>query len=306
MISVLIPIYNYIVIDLVKSIHYQLYNTSEHFEIILIDDYSQDKYRIQNRDCASLSFTTYIELDCNIGRAKIRNELAKKAQYPYLLFIDCDAKVDNQSYIQNYIDECKKHEHIVCGGVKYEQQRPEKDKTLRWMYGHKRETKSAKQRNQYPNNSFTPFNFLILKDLFLKIQFDETITEYGHEDTLFGFQLQQQNITIKHIDNSLIHCGIETNKIFIEKTEKSTLSLAKIYKQNNKEIINNIKLLRVYSFFKKIKLLWLINVFFSLSKKTTYKLLLNHANLCLLDWYKLGYFTSLSGDFSKDTQDHSV
>ncbi len=306
MISILIPIHNYVVIDLVKSIHYQLLNKCEAFEIILIDDYSQEEHKIHNRECALLSNTFYIELDYNIGRAKIRNELAKKAQYPYLLFIDCDAKIDNKSYIQNYIEECKKQEPIVCGGVKYESIKPERDYTLRWKYGRKREMKSAKQRNIHPNKSFTPFNFLVLKELFLNIQFDESITEYGHEDTLFGFQLKQQNITIKHIDNQLIHCGIESNAIFLEKTKKSIQSLVKIYNQNDKKLADEIKLIKAYSLFKNIKLLWFINLLFTLSKKISYNILLKHPYLLVLDWYKLGYFTAFVSNFSKDIQDHSV
>lgn len=306
MISILIPIYNYTVVDLVKSIHYQLHNTSEEYEIILIDDCSQEEYKTQNKKCALLNNTTYTELDCNIGRAKIRNELAQKAQYPYLLFIDCDAKIDNQSYIQNYLNECKNHEQIVCGGVKYEDNKPEKDKLLRWKYGRKREMKTANQRNLQPNKSFTPFNFLISKDLFLNILFDERVIEYGHEDTLFGFQLKQQNITIKHIDNPLIHCGIETNAIFLEKTKQSIQSLVKINKQNNSDFANDVKLIKAYSFFKNIKLLWLINVLFSLSRKITYNTLLKHPYLLLFDWYKLGYFTSFSLNSAKDTQAHSA
>lgn len=304
MISILIPIYNYVVIDLVKSIHCQSLNISEEYEIILIDDCSQEKYKAQNRECALLNNTSYSELDCNIGRAKIRNKLAKKAQYPYLLFIDCDAKIDNQSYIQNYINECKNHEQIVCGGVKYNENKIEKDKLLRWKYGREREMKTAEQRNQEPNKSFTPFNFLISKELFTNTLFDETITEYGHEDTLFGFLLKQKNITIKHIDNPLIHCGIETNAIFLDKIKESIQSLVKIYNQNNKEFANEIKLIKVYSFFKNIKLLWLINLLFTLSRRVSYNILLKCPYLFLLDWYKLGYFTSFSLNFSKGIQDH--
>lgn len=304
MISILIPIYNYVIIDLVKSIHCQILNTDEEFEIILIDDCSQEEYKTQNKECALLRNTSYFELAHNIGRAKIRNELAKKAQYPYLLFIDCDAKIDNPTYISNYIKECKKQEQIVCGGVKYENRKPQIDKILRWKYGHKREMKTAQQRSLSPNKSFTPFNFLISKELFTNTLFDETITEYGHEDTLFGFLLKQKNITIKHIDNPLIHCGIETNAIFLDKTKESIQSLVKIYNQNNKEFANEIKLIKVYSFFKNIKLLWLINLLFTLSRRVSYNILLKCPYLFLFDWYKLGYFTSFSLNFSKGIQDH--
>ena len=61
-----------------------------------------------------------------------------------------------------------------------------------------------------------------------KVKFDERITKYGHEDTLFGFELKKNNTQITHIDNPVINGNLETNEEFIEKTEEGLLNLLKI------------------------------------------------------------------------------
>ena len=61
------------------------------------------------------------------------------------------------------------------------------------------------------NNYSYLFNFMIEKLTFLQHQFDESITKYGHEDTLFGKALQADRIPIIHIDNPLLNKGLDTN-----------------------------------------------------------------------------------------------
>ena len=60
---------------------------------------------------------------------------------------------------------------------------------------------------------------MILRETFLKHPFDETITHYGHEDTLFGLVLKKEGIKILHIDNPLMNCGLDTNLDVLLKTE---------------------------------------------------------------------------------------
>ncbi|MBK9012976.1 MAG: hypothetical protein IPM82_02230 [Saprospiraceae bacterium] len=63
-------------------------------------------------------------------------------------------------------------------------------------------------------------NFLIPRQLFLEIQFDETLRQYGHEDTLFGMELARRQVPIVHIDNPLEHIGLEPVDVFLRKTEQ--------------------------------------------------------------------------------------
>ena len=250
MLSILIPIYNYNVSNLVKELHKQATKLKINFEILLVDDFSK-KYKEENRKLKDLQNIKYEELNENFGRAKIRNYLAKKAKYENLLFLDCDAKIIKNNFIEKYIE--NKDKQVVCGGTSYSSQKPEEDYLLHWTYGHKREILPIEKRKKSPYAGFKTFNFFIKRNIFEKIKFDEKIKTYGHEDTIFGNKLKQNKIFIQHIDNPAEHIGLEKNDIFIKKMLNSVSNLHKLYQlyQTEKEIFNNIKLMKYFFYLKK-------------------------------------------------------
>ncbi|MBR7034799.1 MAG: glycosyltransferase [Bacteroidales bacterium] len=107
MISILIPIYNISVCELVHCVHKQAVALNIPFEIILIDDNSEQQWKETNKQLSSLQNVEYKELTENIGRAKIRNLLADTAQYSYLLFLDSDVKIYSEQFLQTYITHCQ-------------------------------------------------------------------------------------------------------------------------------------------------------------------------------------------------------
>jgi hypothetical protein len=84
--------------------------------------------------------------------------------------------------------------------------------------------------------------------LFSAIRFDERLTKYGHEDTLFGYELSKKGVQIVHIENPVVNGDIETNEEFLQKTEAGIENLIQImnFTQNDPKIINSIKLLKTY------------------------------------------------------------
>jgi len=103
MISILIPVYNFDCIVLVKDLYSQSMQLNIPFEILVLDDTSA-LFKMENRAINELEHCQYIESNIHFGRAKIRNELGKKAQFENLLFIDSDALVDSNDFIQSYIN----------------------------------------------------------------------------------------------------------------------------------------------------------------------------------------------------------
>ena len=103
MLSILIPTYNYNVTRLVKEIHKQLLETKIKFEIICLDDGSKSHLNNKNKDINLLSNVNFSELDINIGRSAIRNLLAEKANYKWLLFLDADVIPKSKNFISDYI-----------------------------------------------------------------------------------------------------------------------------------------------------------------------------------------------------------
>lgn len=249
-VSILIPVFNF---DIHPLINCLLQNkTSFDFEIIMIDDCSTIKTGFSNKN----NKVTYIELPQNIGRSKIRNLLARYANYSHLLFLDCDVMPQNTSYLQQY-DSFLSSNNVIYGGNMYENMPSNFDYILHWKAGFYKEQKSAFERSKNPYASFITYNFLIPKNVFLTILFDEKIIGYGHEDTKFGIQLKNNNLPIIHIDNAVFHLGLSTNVIFIEKTKTAVDNLCKLI--INENIGVDTKLFLTYLKLKKLYLLPIFN-----------------------------------------------
>ncbi len=292
MLSICIPVYNNDVTILVKSLQEQIVNIPYNIEIILIDDASDLHYRSINKGLV----TKYVQLDENVGRAKIRNLFLNYSDYPYLLFLDCDSFIISNKFIENYINILLNNNglNVLCGGRIYKNIKPKRKYRLRWKYGLKIETKSAEQRREFPNKSFLTNNFVIRKELFSAIKFDESIITYGHEDTLFGYRLQQANIKIEHVDNPILNNDYELNREFLRKTNQAVINLVHILQNLNYDVcfIENVKMLKFYYRIKK-NFLFPIIKFICLLSNRILQFLFNNGltfNLHLFNFYKLGVF----------------
>jgi hypothetical protein len=291
MISVLIPIYNFNVAKLVKDLHAQLLYANVVFEIILGDDASVDPHN--NEKLTDLQGVKYFSLPENIGRAKMRNLLVEKANYPFLLFMDCDAAVSSALYINNYIVEISRNTPPVCiiGGVAYRRQKPNPKYYLRWHYGKKREVTDADIRNRKPYKSFTSFNAVFSKSIFYVVKFDESFSTYGNEDTFFGDQLRNAKTPVIHINNPLYHDGLDTNEDYLKKVENSIDNLISLLnsKKIDSDFVNENRLLATYFKCKKLNFTPLLRLYFKkYLPKIKQKILKKH-KIFWLDVYKLGY-----------------
>lgn len=234
MLSILIPTYNTNLHPLVSELQAQLNDCQIEYEIIISDDASSDtSVRYHNALLAEQDHVQYIQHEQNIGRSKIRNSLADTAKYPTLLFMDCDARVKNSDYIAKYLrfladTNLQGTDFVVLGGLSYREMRPEKTKLLRYRYGIKREVRPAEERNRDPYRAFTPFNMLIAKSVFEKCRFEESLKQYGYEDTFFGIELKKCGIPVYHIDNELYHEGIDTNELLLDKVAAGVANLVKL------------------------------------------------------------------------------
>ena len=290
MISVCIPIYNFDVTALVTALLNQIERSKFQVELILIDDHSSSAYRKINEQLCST--TTYIKLDQNIGRAKIRNLFLHYAKFEHLLFLDCDSLIHHNDYLEHYISTLKKEAHpVICGGRVYPESQPERGRILRWKYGHAKESKTAKERMLNPNSSFMTNNFLVRRDILETTLFDEKIVTHGHEDTLFGFELKQKGIPIYHIENPILNGDIDINTTYLEKMETGMVNLVYILNSldNPAPFIEDVTVLRFYKKMKDKGVLKLIHLLFKITKSPL-KFFLNKGivDLKLFDFYKFG------------------
>ncbi len=296
MLSILIPIYNFNIVSLVTVLHKQATEAAIPFEIILIDDCSSTLLRDQNKDVSQLSNVRFLELEQNIGRSRIRNRLAEMAKYATLLFMDCDSEVPSDDYIKNYLPFCNK-EMVVCGGRVYRSEPPEEPEyLLRWLYGIKKEQISDKRRNINPYRSFMTNNFLISKAIFLQIQFDESIIQYGHEDTMFGLELKKKGVLVLHIQNPLVHIGLEISREFIRKTSEAIENLLTLIRDGKiqRDDIKDIRLLKAYGFNKRYRLVGFYLFFYSFFSSAVMRNLLgSNPSIFAFDLYRLSLISQL-------------
>lgn len=301
--SVLIPTYNYECCNLVRQILAQL---PEDGEVIVGDDCST--YRIVSgrlKEMEDPPRFRVIRPEHNLGRAAIRNALAYEAKGDWLLFIDADAEVKSPTFIADYLAATEEDRpstttddgqsslvYVVCGGTGNAPRCPRPAARLRYDYevaAERRLTLEHRRRNPYAQ--FTTFNFLIRRTLFLSVKFDERCKEYGHEDTQFGLELKQRSIAIKHIDNKLMHMGLEDAEVYLEKTETALRSLASMDLAQRKHVRVSALALRL----ERWHLLWIVRKLFKLTKPLLrYNLLGYYPSQTLFAFYKLGYYAQLS------------
>ncbi len=284
MLSILIPIYNYNCVKLVQELQIQSSKESIDFEIICMDDASF-LFKDENRKVNSIDKCSYIELERNIGRSKIRNLLAGKATYDYLLFLDCDVEIASSHYIKTYLSILNNYE-IISGKRIYTNLPPDdKNYYFHWFYGVNREVKS-------PN--FMSNNFLMKKDIWEKVKFDENITRYGHEDTLFQIQLEEKGIQIHFIDNPVIHIGLDSNEAFVRKHNEGIENLLYIFKNRilANQYLYRFRLLEIYQKICRCNLNKIIGSLFPFMQKVFIKNFTGkRPNLYLFDIYKLIYIS---------------
>lgn len=294
MISILIPVYNDNVVELVETLQGQCMALKLPFEIICLDDGSQERYRKGNSCLNNLEDVRYVELAENIGRSRIRNRLADMARYPYLLFMDGDSKVIKMDFLANYL-QVMKPKRVLYGGRVYNEKPPRgKNYFLHWHYGRRREAVAAAVRKTDPYRTFMTNNFVIPKAIALQIRFNESIRRYGYEDTLYAMELKKAAIPIVHLDNPLEHLGLEERSVFLQKVEDALDNLLEIVPAHP-EI--DTRLLQMVRQLKERRVLWgvtwSVSWWLPLMKKTL--LGLNRPPLWILDLYKLGYFVKESG-----------
>ena len=295
MISICIPIYNYYVYPLVRRLATQIEKSAspEDFEIVCIDDHSTGYTFNQNRSISSIA--TYLRLEENIGRAKIRNLFLKHTRGEWLLFLDNDSLVPS-NFLQKYHSAISNRNEasVIVGGRIYDNRGNDTQHRLRYLYGTRIESRPLQWRRLHPYQSFMTNNFMIRREVLQNIQFDSRLSGYGHEDTLFGYRLEEHRIPILHIDNPVTNGYVETNAEFLHKTVEAVKNLVKIYDfmWEDQRFCQSVRLLRSYSRVRRMHLHFLVHAFYCLLKPVMESHFASGTAISLsqFSFYKLGLF----------------
>jgi glycosyltransferase involved in cell wall biosynthesis len=285
-IFVCIPVYNFDVRELVFDLKKEINEKGIDAEIILIDDASEDQFKTINRELLN-EVKDFIFLEKNIGRSKIRNLFLKYAEGDYLLFLDCDAKIDSGNFLRNYLDELDKNDgvEVVYGNFKIS---PLYSDTLRNRYSVEREIFTQSRTDNF--SVFKTVNFIVKTETFSKFPFNEELIHYGYEDYVFAKKMELAKVKFSAINNPVIHIDETANDVFLDKTRTAIDSLYQL--SLNPENLVYIKDIKVFSTAQKLKkknvaslFLFFYNI---LERKIIKNLLSGKPNLRNLDFFKLG------------------
>lgn len=305
MLSILIPTYNYACAHLVCELQKQCEEVQASlqgfdYEIIVADDGSNDYATVEkNAAIEYLPNCSYEIRDENVGRARIRNFLVQRARYDWLLIIDCDAEVISDDFILRYsqaaLEPTTAAPPIIIGGLTTPAT-ADKGCELRHRYelaAEKIRTVEARRAN--PAQFFSTFNFLCPRSVLLEIPFNERCTEYGYEDALFGIEAERRGYRIVHIDNPLLHLGINDNASFLANSEAALRTLKRLGPpMTDRARVANAARRFTKSALRRATLRPLLIILYKMSRTLVRKNLLSaHPSLKLFAFYKLGYYLSI-------------
>lgn len=294
MVSICIPVYNYDVRGLAEILLRQI-EQYPGAEILIADDASSEDYFRINGALQNTERISYIRRSVNSGRSRMRNLLAERAKNECLIFLDGDTMPVNDDFIEKYLSLFGENDFIF-GGIKYRGLPPENpEQYLRWFYGKHREEISPEKRAEHGNRLFMTGNFCISKKIFGCVRFNESIREYGHEDTLFAYETEQASFMVYHTENPVYHLGLETGEVFLKKTLVATKNLLKLNAAGFTDLLMSVRLWRVY---RKYRFIAFIPAFlFRFTGKLLEKQLKGKKpSLLFFDLYKLfalAYFNRL-------------
>jgi len=292
-ISILIPTYNYNVTALFKALRAELETLNTKYEVICYEDGSSKFVEANGEIIKTITHSKHIISKINKGRLSTRQSLAEMAKYDWLLFLDSDVIPNEPNFLRNYIDYTKRNYQGIYGGCSYVLKKPKKQFILRWKYGKNYEQVDSKIRNKSPFKILVSANFLIRKTIFLDINSNIKKESYGY-DNFAAALMKSRDIKVLHINNNVIHKGLDTNAVFLDKTEKAVRTILEFNNTNRNTTTEN-SLLELYRKLNSFRLSKIVAFVFKLSKKTIKKQLLgSNPNLTLFQFYKLGYLCSLT------------
>lgn len=289
--SILIPTFNYVCVELVKRLHGQAVAAGISHEIIVADDGSTDNGIIaENRKIDDIDSCIYIIRGVNVGRAAIRNYLAGRSQFERLLFLDCDMELPDDRFIERYMSESGVD--ILDGGIRIGAEPTGEVKNIRYRYERAVEPHhTVAERAKQPFCSFRTTNFMISREAMLESPFDERFRHYGYEDVLFGKELERRGFTIRHIDNPTVLTDFEPNDVFISKTEEAMRTLYRF----SSELRGYSHLLDIAARLHSYRLDGVIRLWYRIfSGIIRRRLISGKAGVRIFNLYKLGYFLTIA------------
>lgn len=284
----MLPVYNRVCVGMVARLK-ELCDDVEglRYEIIAADDGSADRDAVaRNKAIGRMEGCRYVVRDTNSGAAATRNFLTGISRYRWLLFVDCDMSVPDDWFIHRYLE--APEAGVVSGGMCTGGRAADAHRSLRCAYERRaQERHTAAERRRHPYQAFRSVNFMAERSVMESCPFDERMRRY--EDVMFGRRLEENGVTVCHIDNPLVMDDFESNTRFVEKTEKDMLTLREFYS----DMKGYSRMIDITEALSRRHMLWAVKSWHNVFGQAERRLLTGKkAHLRIYDAYKLGFFAT--------------
>ena len=274
MLSIGIPVYNYNILPLVERLYQEASSLPIAFEILVCDDASTEVF--QNEAIEQFPHTRLLKNGINRHVAYTRNRLLSEAQYPWVLLLDADVYPLSSTFILNYLKQ-REQGLFFQGGFTYDSTDPKRSQSLRLKYG------IATEQYKHIHSCCN----LFFNQRELQLRFDETITTYGYEDTLFFLQLEAQSINCILLNNKVVHQSTESNASYLARVKEACHALVELT-QNNTLDPTKVQLSAGYQTIQNSHLAFCVSwVDFLIGRFIKCNLLGNNPSLFALKLFKL-------------------
>lgn len=221
MISIGIPVYNESPDALLNYLRKHLDNNPIYDEIIIYDDASLKPLILKEPH----QKFKLLRGKNNLGDVGARKAIAMNSKNTWILFLDSDMLPITENFLSIYSNCIKSGHELYYGGIEYSNESIQTT-SLRYQYGKNREVRTpTDEPSTY--KYFVSASFLIKKNIFLDILHTNLKNVYGL-DVFLSMLLQEKNIKVLFVENRALHLGIEDNKTFIEKSQKSAQLIASL------------------------------------------------------------------------------
>lgn len=237
LLSVLIPVYNWSVRDLVNRLTAQVEvgGLQNIVDIHFFDDASTTPYAEElDRQVVEVSrrgVPLYLHrVQKNVGRSVARNTLLAQSSGKFVLFLDADVMPDQDDFIAAYLAQIELGRRVVCGGISYRQcVNVSAQHRFYYHYSRKASIAPPQVRNECAWAWVFTANMLVERSLVNEVPFDNGFIGYGYEDIEWGIRLDSI-AKIYHIDNTVTHLGLLDKKVLQRKLCESAPNLVHMYR----------------------------------------------------------------------------
>lgn len=211
------------------------------YEVLIYDDGSADPALTSKIEhCLKVMSVpaTLITAKLNRGRSHARNRLTHHARAEWILLLDADMLPDEQDFLQNYCQYigADSTPALIAGGFTLKQVTASENQLLHAAQSKKSECLSAAERSENPGLHVFTSNILVHREILDRVYFDEGYVGWGWEDVDWGLRVARQ-YSVKHIDNTATHLGLDDAAILIRKYQNSSANFARLVHNHPEEVI---------------------------------------------------------------------